>query len=218
MTRRWMITMFAVACWSLAALPATAQDQTQQSSQSQTSQADKNASQSASSTPSEDRAGSTGSATSKNANERAAEILNTANQGEVDLGQYMQDHAQSQAVKDFAKMTVDDHQKAQDQLKDIAGKANLQLNTDQTMQQDEQSLKNRLQSAQGAQADSEYVRAEARDHAKVIRELRALRSRVSNPDLKKYIAQTMPALEKHLRQARRLERTSSSTASAKTPA
>jgi len=135
---------------------------------------------------------------------RVANLLNTVNQGEIDEGQLMADHARNQAVKDYAKMLVSDHQKAQDGLKDVSSRANLTLGTNTALEQDSAKLKTRLSNAQGAAADREFLRAEVRDHAKVVRELRQLEPRITDPGLKSYVSQMMPALEAHMRQARSL--------------
>lgn len=140
-----------------------------------------------------------------NANQRAVTFLNTLNQGEIQTAKTMQDKAQNAEVKDYAKMVQDDHQKAQDQLKDIAGKANLQLNMDSRMEQQNKTLDSRLQSASGTDADSQYIRAEARDHTRAIRRVRSLQTQVTDQGVKDYLASVLPVLEKHQRQAHTLQ-------------
>ena len=65
-------------------------------------------------------------------------------------------------------------------------------------------MESRLQSATGKAADSNYLRAEARDHTRAIRRARALENQVTDPGLKDYIASLIPVLQKHQRQAHSL--------------
>ena len=145
-----------------------------------------------------------GSAATQDPNQRAANLINTINNGEIDLGKMMQDQAQNSSVKDFSKTLTDQHQKAQDQLKDVASKANLTLGTDEHEQAESQKLKDRLTSAQGAQRDRAYLHAEVRDHAKAVRQLRHMENQVTDPQLKSYIGSIIPTMQKHEQDARHL--------------
>lgn len=138
-------------------------------------------------------------------NQRAMDFFNTLNQGEIQTAKAMQSKAQNAQVKDYAKMIQDDHQKALDQLKDVASKANAQLGTNSHMEAQQKELDSRLQNATGKAADSDYLRAEARDHMRAIRRARALEKQVTDPGLKDYIATLIPELQKHQRQAHSLE-------------
>lgn len=145
-----------------------------------------------------------GSAATQDPNQRAANLINTINNGEIDLGKMMQDQAQNSSVKDFSKTLADDHQKAQDQLKDVASKTNLTLGTNAQEQAENQRLKDRLSSAQGAQRDRAFLRAEVRDHAKAVRQLRHMENQVTDPQLKSYISSVIPTMQKHEKDARNL--------------
>ena len=145
-----------------------------------------------------------GSAATQDPNQHAANLINTINNGEIDLGKMMQDQAQNSNVKDFSKTLVDDHQKAQDQLKDVASKANLTLGTNAHEQAENQRLKDRLTSAQGAQRDRAFLHAEVRDHAKAVRQLRHMEAQVTDPQLKSYISSVIPTMQKHEQDARHL--------------
>jgi len=84
--------------------------------------------------------------------QRVVDLLNTVNQAEIDEGKWMQDHAQSQAVKDYAKMLVSDHQSAAESLKEVSNKANLTPATDAAVQQESMQLKSRLSTTPGRRA------------------------------------------------------------------
>lgn len=190
----------AFCVWSLPALSGQQSDQSSgqsQQGQSQQNQAQQGQQGQAAGQPS-------GSAATQDPNQRAANLINTINNGEIDLGKMMQDQAQNSNVKDFSKTLTDDHQKAQDQLKDVASKANLTLGTNAHEQAENQRLKDRLTSAQGAQRDRAFLHAEVRDHAKAVRQLRHMEAQVTDPQLKSYISSVIPTLQKHERDARNL--------------
>src|SRR3954470_14226431 len=48
---------------------------------------------------------------------------------EVELGNLAKEHGSNSAVKDFGQRMVDDHTKANNELKDLAGKENITLPT-----------------------------------------------------------------------------------------
>ncbi len=63
-------------------------------------------------------------------NEDAKEFVKEAATGgmmEVELGKIAQEKGKSQQVKDFGKMMVDDHSKANADLKDLASKKNIEV-------------------------------------------------------------------------------------------
>lgn len=183
---RWAAA--AVLCAGLSlTLPAVAQSGSGQQGQSAQSNSQKQMGQK-----------------SMDPNQRAMDFFNTLNQGEIQTAKTMQSKAQNAQVRDYAKMIQDDHQKAQDQLKDVASKANAQLGTNSHMEAEQKELDSRLQNATGKAADSDYLRAEARDHMRAIRRARALEKQVTDPGLKDYIATLIPELQKHQRQAHSL--------------
>jgi putative membrane protein len=197
----------ALCAWSLPAMAGQQSDQS--SGQSQQGQAQQDQSQQgqqgqAGATGNQAAGQPSGSAATQDPNQRAANLINTINNGEIELGKMMQDQAQNSGVKDYGKNLVDDHQKAQDELKDVASKTNLTLGTNAHEQAETQRLKDRLSSAQGEQRDRAYLRAEVRDHARAIRQLQRMNNQVTDPQLKSYISSVIPTLQKHEQDARNL--------------
>lgn len=118
---------------------------------------------------------------------------------EVKLGQLAQDHAASQQVKDFGQRMVDDHSKANDQLKSIASNKGISLPSD--MDPKDQAVYTRLSSLHGAAFDRAYMNDMVKDHKTDIAEFQKESQSGSDPDLKQFATSTLPTLQKHLQMA-----------------
>jgi putative membrane protein len=88
-----------------------------------------------------------------------------AGMAEVELGRLAQQRASNARVKDFARMMVRDHSKANDELKQVAKAQNIQLPTQ--LDQKHRDLMMRLQQLRGADFDREYMRAMVDGHMEV---------------------------------------------------
>jgi putative membrane protein len=124
---------------------------------------------------------------------------------EVELGQLATQKGQNAQVKQFGQRMVDDHSKANDQLKSIASKNNIQLPT--ATDAKDQALKDKLNGMSGQQFDRAYIQSMVKDHQKDIAEFQKEASNGSNPDLKNFAAQTVPILQQHLQMAQQAEQT-----------
>jgi putative membrane protein len=204
---RFTALMFAVACWAALASAALAQTPNNPSDQSNSHQVQSAASNA-----------SGNAATSMNANQRAADLINTANQDEIAEGQMMQDHSQNPQVQDLAKTIVTDHTQAEDKLKDIASSGNITLSTNSAMHDKDQSELDKLKNEPSKRADRAFASSEVRAHRMVIARLRRLEPKVTDQSLKSYIKQTIPVLRKHERMARRLVASLGGKSASGTPA
>ncbi len=115
---------------------------------------------------------------------------------EVQTAQYVKDHASSQDVKDFAQKMIDDHSKANDQLKDWASKNNVTLPTQLTGK--EETTYNRLSKMNGDSLDKAYMQTMLTDHRKDIAEFEHEANHGTNPELKQWAENTVPTLKEHL--------------------
>ena len=161
--------------------------------------------QSTSSSDQSSNSGQSPSATGKVATKGGADAkfaMDAAQGGlaEVQLGQLAQQNAQSQDVKDFGKKMVDDHTKANDQLKDVAQKAGMTLPTD--INAKDKADMARLQKLQGAEFDKAYMKHMVMDHTKDVNEFKKEANSGKNADLKSFAQQTEPILEQHLTMAK----------------
>ncbi len=123
---------------------------------------------------------------------------------EVKLGELAQNKGSNQAVKDYGKLMVSDHSKANDQLKQIAAKNNLELPAD--MNARDQAAYDRLSKLSGAEFDRAYAQKMVRDHNKDIAEFQNEASNGQNQDLKSFANDTLPTLREHLQKARDMRR------------
>lgn len=119
---------------------------------------------------------------------------------EVELGRLTTEKASSDAVKRFGQRMVDDHSKANDELKALARSKNVTLST--AMGPEEQALRDRLMKLSGPAFDQAYMSAMVSDHAKVVNEFRMESKNGSDPDVKAWAAKTLPTIEEHLKMAR----------------
>jgi len=115
---------------------------------------------------------------------------------EVALGQLAQQRGSSDAVKQFGSRMVDDHTKANDELKQIAMGKGITL-ADATPPKDAQARK--LEGLSGAAFDREYMTKMHADHRKTIALFEKEAQSGRDPELKAFAAKTLPTLQEHLK-------------------
>ena len=123
---------------------------------------------------------------------------------EVMLGKLAQQKAQNARVKQFAAMMVKDHTRAGAELKSVAGNANIDLADAETEAEDHAEVRNRLAKLAGAEFDREYMKAMVDDHEKAVDEVEDKAENASSDHVKQWAAKTLPALKKHLEEARQI--------------
>lgn len=155
--------------------------------------------------PQAQSAASNPSRSAASANQRAADLLNTINKGEINLAQMMQGHTQNQQVKDFADTLVNDHKDAQNKLESAASSANINLKENPAMQKADQKLQDRISNEKGVMADKAFISSQVRDHRMAIQQLKRLEPRITDPQLKDVVQSTIPVLQKHLDDAQKLQ-------------
>ena len=109
---------------------------------------------------------------------------------EVQLGQLATTKGSNQKVKDFGQKMVDDHGKANDQLKSIAGKDHINLPT--SVSAKDKALMAHLSGMSGDAFDKAYVSAMVKDHKTDIAQFEAEANGGQNGDLKDF-ASSHPA-------------------------
>lgn len=115
---------------------------------------------------------------------------------EVQLGKLASEKGGSAEVKAFGQQMVEDHSKANDQLKAIAQQENMTLPTN--MDAKDQALYNKLQTMSGSQFDKVYVKNMVKDHEKDIKEFKKEADKGRNAQLKNFASSTLPILQGHL--------------------
>jgi putative membrane protein len=114
---------------------------------------------------------------------------------EVELGQLALKNSQNADVKKFGQMMIDDHGKANTELKALAGKKNITLPSDEGPHK---STKERLSGLNGPAFDKAYVDAMMTDHNNDIKDFEYQANSGTDPDVKAFAAKTLPTLKKHL--------------------
>jgi len=115
---------------------------------------------------------------------------------EVAIGQLASEKATNAKVKDFAKMMVTDHTKANDELMALAKTKNISLPTEPDA--DHQKKKTELAAKSGADFDKAYVDAMVDGHKKVASMFEDASKNCKDPDLKAWAAKTLPTIQHHL--------------------
>jgi putative membrane protein len=127
---------------------------------------------------------------------------------EVQLGQLATEKAQSDDVKKFGQRMVDDHSKANDQLKSIASQKGVTLPTDLSAK--DKAEKDRLSKLSGEQFDKAYMKAMVKDHKTDVAEFQKEANSGKDSDVKNFASQTLPTLQDHLKMAQQDAKTVSS--------
>ena len=122
---------------------------------------------------------------------------------EVELGKLATSRAQSADVKQFAQRMIDDHSKANNELKSLASSKNLPVPGDTDAEH--KMLMDRLGKLSGAEFDRAYMKAMVSDHDHAVEEFRAYSERGDDPELKKWAEKTLPTLQSHERMAKETE-------------
>lgn len=124
---------------------------------------------------------------------------------EVQLGQLAAQKAQSSEVKQFGQKMVDDHGKANDQLKSLASSKNVTLPTD--LDRGHKRDYDRLSKLSGAEFDREYMKHMVSDHKKDVSDFRKEAKSAKDSEVKSFASTTLPTLEQHLQMAQQADAT-----------
>lgn len=161
--------------------------------------------------------GAAGTAGEEQNQSQAREFVNQmamTNMAEIQLGNLAEKQATSPQVKQFAQMMVQDHTKANEELKQIASQLNVQLPTE--LDQEHRELQEKLSKLQGEEFDREYMSAMVDGHEEAINKVEDRANRSDQPTgtagsaqqgqqaLTQWATKTLPTLRKHLQQAEQI--------------
>jgi putative membrane protein len=132
-------------------------------------------------------------------------------QAEVELGKLAEQKASSESVKEFARKMVNDHTKVNEQLKQIASQANVEI-SDQPKGKYESTIK-KLNKLSGADFDKAYMKDQVKDHKSAVSEFQSESENGTIPAVKQFASKTLPTLEEHLDLAKNLSKSQKTTAS-----
>ena len=125
------------------------------------------------------------------------------NMAEVELGKLASERASNDAVKQFGKRMVDDHGKAEEELKKLAQDKGLTPPAE--LDKKHTRLRDRLAKLSGAEFDRAYVDEMVKDHRKDVKEFQRGAEKAKDFDVKNFAARTLPTLQDHLKQIEQVQ-------------
>ena len=143
---------------------------------------------------------------------------------EVQMGQLGVQKAQSDQVKQYAQKLIDDHTKANGELKQLASSKGLTFPdsdkvagtdaSDRTHAREGEAAEGKehaelkkLETLSGTDFDRQFVRMAVDDHVKDIKEFEKASQKADDTELRAFAQKTLPTLREHLQSARSLQST-----------
>jgi len=119
---------------------------------------------------------------------------------QVELGKLAIERGSSSVVRSFGEQMVADHEKANDELKNIAAKNQISLPDGVSSAQ--QATIEKLSKLSGAEFDKQYMSDMVSDHQAVAKAFEEQAQQGTNADVKAFAARTLPTVQRHLNMAR----------------
>ncbi|MBD2296714.1 DUF4142 domain-containing protein [Anabaena sphaerica FACHB-251] len=140
--------------------------------------------------------------TQNNVSQSDRQFVTKAAQGnlaEVELGQLATERGQSNEVKAFGQLMVDDHRRLNQELEQLAAQKGIDFPTD--IGSENNRVRANLQKLSGSAFDTAYIRHMIEDHNKDIALYRRQSQQGNDQDLKNWAARSLALLQEHLRLA-----------------
>ena len=146
------------------------------------------------------KSGTTASTTTLTASDRAF-VMEAAKGGlaEVEMGRLAAEKASNPDVKSFGQRMVDDHSKANDELKALAQQKGIQIPTD--LDAKDKATRDKLAKLSGDAFDKAYMADMVKDHKTDVNEFKKESQQAKDADIKAFAGKTLPTLEDHLKMA-----------------
>jgi len=119
---------------------------------------------------------------------------------EVELGRLAVQRGSNPAVKSFGHQMIEDHSRANSELKTIATRKNIALPTD--LNSDQKATMDKLSKLSGSEFDKEYMSDMVKDHEADAKEFESQANKGTDADIKAFAAKTLPMIQRHLQLAR----------------
>lgn len=133
------------------------------------------------------------------ADEKDAEFMvdaATINLEEIRLSQIAATNGKLQEVKDLAAMMVTDHQKAYDQMKELAAKKQISIPT--ALPDKEKEEADKLSGKMGKEFDKDYCDKMVNGHKDAITKFEKASTDAADADIRMWATEMLPSLRKHL--------------------
>lgn len=122
----------------------------------------------------------------------------------VELGKLAAQKASSDAVKQFAQKIVDDHAKANEEVKQLANKANISL--PDSLDSRRQSRIDKLSKLSGAEFDRAYIKDQLKELQQDVKGFQNEAENGNHEELKNFASKTLATLQEHLSMAKDLNK------------
>ena len=118
---------------------------------------------------------------------------------EVEHGRLVAQNAASPDVKQFAQRMVDDHSKANEELKSLASQKNVTLPTE--LDAKHKAMQDKLSKLKGAALDAAYMTHMLADHKAGVALFQREAKSGKDAETKAFAEKTLPTLQQHLKMA-----------------
>lgn len=122
---------------------------------------------------------------------------------EIGAGHIAETKATSADVKTFANRMITDHTKSSDELKSILSKKG-HTTAPPPLDLKHKSMLNKLRSARAQDFDSLYAQQQIQAHQEAVMLFTSEQQSGTDPDVRKFAAQTLPVIQQHLSMAQQL--------------
>jgi putative membrane protein len=116
---------------------------------------------------------------------------------EVEMGRLAAQKATDERVKQFGQKMVDDHSKANDELKEVAGQQKIDIPV--SLDSKHQATIDRLNKLSGRAFDRAYVREMVKDHNEDVKEFQKESQNGQDSAVRGFASKTLPTLQEHQR-------------------
>ncbi|MFN7994227.1 MAG: DUF4142 domain-containing protein [Bryobacteraceae bacterium] len=123
---------------------------------------------------------------------------------EVQLGKLAAERASRDDIKQFGQRLAEDHTKANEQLKQLAGKQNISL--PDALDSKHQARVDKLAKLSGSDFEKAFIKDQVKDHEMEIRNFTAEAQSGTDPEVKTYASNVLPTLQEHLQAAKNLNK------------
>lgn len=123
---------------------------------------------------------------------------------EVQLGQLASERASLPEVREFGATMAKDHTRAGNELKQIAARENVELDTGEARDEARDAVE-RLSKLEGLEFDREYIDTMVKDHKNAADALQDQAENAGHASVKEWASATLPRIKHHLETAERLQ-------------
>jgi len=123
---------------------------------------------------------------------------------EVELGKLAAAQGKSDEVKKFGQKMVDDHSKANDELKAAAKKANLDVPS--KLDDEHQKHVDKFKAMKGDEFDKAYIHHMVEDHEKDVAEFTKASKEAKDAGIKEFATKTLPVVQSHLDMIKKMDK------------